>query len=197
MDRDKYITIQENIIGEGLYSEKRSKFLAFAHHIETSEEALEIVKRYKRRYFDARHCCYAYRIGYDGQTFRANDDGEPSSTAGRPILGQIDHNSLTNILVCVVRYYGGTNLGTSGLINAYREATSIAISKSIIVTRYILEEVTFSFTYPLINEVMKISKDMEAKIIRQHFDNTCEITFSIRQSKVEEFQERLNKLSFT
>ncbi len=196
MNSDKYKTIKEKAIGEGYYSEKRSKFLAFAHHVDSVDEALELVKEYRKKYYDARHCCYAYRVGFDGTEFRANDDGEPSSTAGKPILGQIDSNGLTNTLICVIRYYGGINLGTGGLIVAYREAAADAITNSEIEEKYIEEEVTYSFSYPMMNAVMRIIKDMNPRIINQVFDNTCEVTLSIRKRKADELRTRLKKLSF-
>ena len=196
MDSDKYKTIKEKAISEGYYSEKRSKFLAFAHHVESAEEALEIIKEYKKKYYDARHCCYAYRVGADGADCRANDDGEPSSTAGKPILGQIDSNGLTNTLVCVVRYFGGVKLGTGGLIVAYREAAADALSNSKKEERFVEEEVKFTFTYPMMNDVMRVVKDMNPHIVSQQFDNTCEITLSIRKGKAEELRTRLKNLSF-
>ena len=196
MDNDKYRTIKEKAIGEGFYSEKRSKFLAFAHHVESAEEALEIIKEYKKKYYDARHCCYAYRVGADGADCRANDDGEPSSTAGKPILGQIDSNGLTNTLVCVVRYFGGVKLGTGGLIVAYREAAADALSNSKKEERFVEEEVKFTFTYPMMNDVMRVVKDMNPHIVSQQFDNICEITLSIRKGKAEELRTRLKNLSF-
>ena len=196
MNSDKYKTIKEKAIGEGYYSEKRSKFLAFAHHVDSVDEALELVKEYRKKYYDARHCCYAYRVGFDGTEFRANDDGEPSSTAGKPILGQIDCNGLTNTLICVIRYYGGINLGTSGLIVAYGEAAADALANSEIEEKFIEEEVTYSFSYPMMNAVMRIIKDMNPRIINQVFDNTCEVTLSIRKGKADELRTRLKKLSF-
>ena len=196
MDNDKYKTITEKAIGEGIYSESRSKFLAFAHHVDSVEQALEIVKEYRKKYYNARHCCYAYRIGFLGEEFRMNDDGEPSSTAGKPILGQIDSNGLTNTLIIVVRYFGGVKLGTSGLIVAYREASSDAIAHCDIEERFIEEQIKFTFSYPMMNAVMKIVKDMNPRIINQVFDNTCELTLSIRKSYADELRTRLNKLSF-
>ena len=196
MANDKYKTIKEKAIGEGYYSEKRRKFLAFAHHVDSVDEALELVKEYRKKYYDARHCCYAYRVGFDGTEFRANDDGEPSSTAGKPILGQIDSNGLTNTFICVIRYYGGINLGTGGLIVAYREAAADALANSEIEEKFIEEEVTYSFSYPMMNAVMRIIKDMNPRIINQVFDNTCEVTLSIRKGKADELRTRLKKLSF-
>ena len=196
MCNDKYKTILENQISEVFYSEKRSKFLAFAHHVNSAAEALEFVKEYRKKYYDARHCCYAYVVGADRSEFRSNDDGEPSSTAGKPILGQINSNELTNILIIVIRYYGGVNLGTSGLIEAYRLAAASAIVNSNIEERFVEEIVKFTFTYPMMNDVMRIVKDMEPRIVSQTFDNTCEIVLSIRQSKADELRTRLKKLSF-
>lgn len=192
---DCYKTIANNI-GEGYYTEKRSKFLAFAHHVETVDEAMEIVKAYRKKYYDARHCCYAYMIGPDRQEFRANDDGEPSSTAGKPILGQINSHELTNILVVVVRYYGGVNLGTGGLIVAYRTAAADAIDHSEIIQRLVEEQVTYDFTYPMMNSVMRVVKEMPVRIVSQHFDNTCSITLAIRKSMAEQLRTRLGKLDF-
>lgn len=193
---DSYKTIDETIIGEGYYTEKRSKFLAYAHHVETVDQAKSIIAGYRKKYYDARHCCFAYVLGPNGEEFRANDDGEPSSTAGKPIMGQITSHELTNILICVIRYYGGVNLGTGGLMVAYRTAASDAIDHSKIVTRLVEEQVVFRFTYPMMNGVMGIVKDMQPKIISQTFDNDCEIVLSIRKSQAEELRNRLNGLTF-
>ena len=130
MVEDQYKTIVEETIGEGYYTEKRSKFLAFAHHIESVDEAKEFVIAYRKQYYDARHCCYAYMLGPEQKVFRANDDGEPSSTAGKPILGQIISHELTDVIVFVIRYFGGVKLGTSGLINAYRTGANEALSNA-------------------------------------------------------------------
>ncbi len=189
---DEFKTIATT--SEGFYSEKRSKFLAFAHHVETVEEVKEIIAQYRKKYYDARHVCYAYMLGPEREEFRANDDGEPSSTAGKPILGQINSNELTDILVVVVRYYGGVNLGTSGLIVAYREAAADAIAHATVETRQVEELVKYSFSYPQMNDVMRIVKDMNPRIISQTYDNTCEIVLSIRKSETEELRQRLAKL---
>ena len=191
---DEYRTIKTE--GEGYYTDKRSKFLAFAHHVESVEQIKDILARYRKKYFDARHVCYAYMLGPERKEFRANDDGEPSSTAGKPILGQINSNDLTNILIVVVRYYGGVNLGTSGLIVAYREAAADAIAHSEIETRQVEEIITYNFPYPMMNDVMRIVKDMQPRIVSQTYDNTCEIRLSIRKSEAEQLKNRLNKLSF-
>ena len=193
---DEYKTIANEIIGEGFYSEKRSKFLAFAHHIESVDEAKKIVDGYRKKYYDARHVCYAYMLGAERLEFRANDDGEPSSTAGKPILGQINSHDLTNILVCVVRYYGGVNLGTGGLIVAYRTAAADAIEHAVIEERLVEETVTYQFTYPMMNGVMRIVKDMQPRIVSQSFDNDCTIVLAIRKSKASELKTRLEHLAF-
>ena len=191
---DEYRTISGT--SEGYYTEKRSKFLAFAHHVDDVTEVKDIVAGYRKKYYDARHVCYAYMLGAQRLEFRANDDGEPSSTAGKPILGQINSNELTNILIVVVRYYGGVNLGTSGLIVAYREAASDAIAHATIETRQVEEIVRYSFAYPQMNDVMRIVKDMNPRIVSQTYDNTCEIVLSIRKSEAEQLKAKLSKLSF-
>lgn len=192
---DTYKTVSKEV-GEGFYSEKRSKFLAFVHHVDSVDEAMTIVKEYRKKYYDARHCCYAYVLGSDRADFRANDDGEPSSTAGKPILGQLYRLELTDVLVVVIRYYGGVNLGTGGLIVAYRTATEDALSKAVIEEKFVEERITYRFTYPMINAVMRVVKETGARIVSQSFDNDCEIVLSIRQSLAEGLQARLDKLSF-
>ena len=193
---DEYLTIDDAKIGEGYYSEKRSKCLAFAHHVSDVDEVKGIIEQYRKKYFDARHVCYAYMLGAERLQFRANDDGEPSGTGGKPILGQINSNELTDVLVVVIRYYGGVNLGTGGLIVAYRTAAAAAIADSTIVTRQVEELVKFSFPYVMMNSVMRIVKEMSPKIISQTYDNTCEMTFSIRKSEAALLREKLDKLSF-
>lgn len=192
---DEYKTITE-VIGEGFYSEKRSKFLAFAHHVETIDEIKDILASYRKKYYDARHVCYAYVLGPDKADFRANDDGEPSSTAGKPILGLINSYDLTNVLVIVVRYYGGVNLGTGGLIVAYRTAAADALDHATIETRLVEEIITYSFPYPMMNAVMRVIKEMQPRIVSQTFDNTCSISMSIRQEMAPVLRDRLEKLSF-
>lgn len=192
---DTYKTVSKEVC-EGFYSEKRSKFLAFVHHVDSVDEAMAIVKEYRKKYYDARHCCYAYVLGSDRADFRANDDGEPSSTAGKPILGQLNRLELTDVLVVVIRYYGGVNLGTGGLIVAYRTATEDALSKAVIEEKFVEERIIYRFTYPMINAVMQVVKETGARIVSQSFDNDCEIVLSIRQSLAEGLQARLDKLSF-
>lgn len=189
---DEYKTIATT--SEGYYTEKRSKFLAFAHHVETVDAVKELVGAYRKKYYDARHVCYAYMLGAERSEFRANDDGEPSSTAGKPILGQINSNQLTDILIVVVRYYGGVNLGTSGLIVAYREAAADALAHAAIETRQVEEVVTHSFSYPQMNDVMRIVKDMNPRILSQTYDNVCQIVLSIRKSEAEQLRNRLTSI---
>ena len=189
---DEYKTIDGT--SEGYYTEKRSKFLAFAHHVESTDDIKELLAGYRKKYYDARHVCYAYVLGADRADFRANDDGEPSSTAGKPILGQINSNELTDILIVVVRYYGGVNLGTSGLIVAYREAAADAIAHATVEMRQVEEVIKYSFAYPQMNDVMRIVKDMNPRIVSQTFDNTCDIVLSIRKSEAEKLRNRLGKL---
>lgn len=193
--KDEFITITDTP-AEGFYSEKRSKFLAFAFHVTSEEEVKQYVAEFRKKYYDARHVCWAYMLGADRTDFRANDDGEPSSTAGKPILGQINKNELTDILIIVVRYYGGVNLGTSGLIVAYRTAAAEAIANAEIVSQFVEEEVVFDFPYIMMNDVMKIIKDMSPRIISQTYDNTCEMKLSIRKSEAPMLKAKFDKLAF-
>ena len=196
--QDFYKTIATE--GEGFYSEKRSKFLAFSHHVETEQQVKEIVAQYRKKFYDARHVCYAYILGVegvgDGVAYRMNDDGEPSSTAGKPIHGQLVKAELTDTLIIVVRYYGGVNLGTSGLIVAYGEAALDCINNSGIEERTIEEKIEYSFAYPVMNDVMKIVKDMQPRVVSQTFDNTCSITLAIKQSLAPQLRKRLEQLTF-
>ncbi len=193
--KDEFLTITDTP-AEGFYSEKRSKFLAFAFHVTSEEEVKQNVAEFRKKYYDARHVCWAYMLGADRTDFRANDDGEPSSTAGKPILGQINKNELTDILIIVVRYYGGVNLGTSGLIVAYRTAAAEAIANAEIVSQFVEEEVVFDFPYIMMNDVMKIIKDMSPRIISQTYDNTCEMKLSIRKSEAPILKSKFDKLAF-
>lgn len=193
--KDEFLTITDTP-AEGFYSEKRSKFLAFAFHVTSEEVVKQYVAEFRKKYYDARHVCWAYMLGADRTDFRANDDGEPSSTAGKPILGQINKNELTDILIIVVRYYGGVNLGTSGLIVAYRTAAAEAIANAEIVSHFVEEEVVFDFPYIMMNDVMKIIKDMSPRIISQTYDNTCEMKLSIRKSEAPMLKAKFDKLAF-
>lgn len=191
---DTYLTIQDK--SEGIYTEKRSKFLAFAHPVETIDEIKDLLTDYKKKYYDARHVCYAYMLGPERTDFRVNDDGEPSSTAGKPILGQINSRELTNILVVVIRYFGGVKLGTSGLIVAYREAAAEALSAATVIEKTIEETVTFTFPYVMMNSVMRVVKELNPRIVEQKYDETCIITLAIKRSMTPMLEERLNKLAF-
>ncbi|MEI8274232.1 MAG: YigZ family protein [Paludibacter sp.] len=181
--------------GEGIYKEKGSKFLSFAIPVSTTDEIKEILKDFRKLYFDARHICYAWMLGTERSEFRANDDGEPSGTAGRPILGQINSRDLTNVLVIVVRYFGGVLLGTGGLVVAYKEAAANALNQTEILEKNVEENIQIKFDYLQMNEVMKIIKDSDAQITDQSFDNECLISFSTSKTKVENMVKKLRKIN--
>ena len=189
---DTYKTIGG--IAEGWYKEKMSKFIAFAIPVATVEEAKEQIEKYQKQYYDARHVCWAYMIGHERKEFRSNDNGEPSGTAGKPILGQINSNELTNILIVVIRYFGGVKLGTSGLIVAYREAAAEAISNSNIIECLVEDDITVAFEYPFMNDIMRIVKEMEPAIVYQLFNMNCEMTLRIRRSEMPNLRGRLEKV---
>lgn len=189
---DTYKTIKAP--SEGYYTEKRSRFLSFAMPVRTVEEVKEQVDSYRKRFYDARHVCWAYMLGPERKQFRANDDGEPSSTAGKPILGQINSNELTDILVIVVRYFGGIELGTSGLIVAYRTAAAEAIAAAEVETRTVDEVITVAFEYPYLNSVMRIVKEDHPIVLSQKFEMDCEMTLQIRKGEAERLKSRLRKV---
>ena len=189
---DTYRTIRD--LSEGYYTEKRSRFLSFALPVRTPDEVKTQLDIYRKKYYDARHVCWAYMLGPDRITFRANDDGEPSSTAGKPILGQINSNNLTDILIIVVRYFGGIELGTSGLIVAYRTAAAEAIAAAHIEERTVDETITITFEYPHLNSVMRIVKEDKPEVLTQSFELTCEMTLRIRQSRMDALKSRLLKV---
>lgn len=189
---DTYRTIRD--LSEGYYTEKRSRFLSFALPVRAPDEVKTQVDAYRKKYYDARHVCWAYMLGPDRTTFRANDDGEPSSTAGKPILGQINSNNLTDILIIVVRYFGGIELGTSGLIVAYRTAAAEAIAAARIEERTVDETITITFEYPHLNSVMRIVKEDKPDVLAQSFELTCEMTLRIRQSRMDALKSRLLKV---
>lgn len=189
---DTYRTIRD--LSEGYYTEKRSRFLSFALPVRSPDEVKTQVDAYRKKYYDARHVCWAYMLGPDRTTFRANDDGEPSSTAGKPILGQINSNNLTDILIIVVRYFGGIELGTSGLIVAYRTAAAEAIAAAHIEERTVDETITITFEYPHLNSVMRIVKEDKPDVLAQSFELTCEMTLRIRQSRMDALKSRLLKV---
>ena len=195
MQEDIYKTIEEQ--GEGIYTEKRSKFLAFAIPVTTAEEVKEWVEVYQKKYYDARHVCYAYRLGERGDKERANDNGEPSGTAGKPILGQIHSKELTNVLVIVVRYFGGVKLGTSGLIVAYRLAAAAALDAVPHIEKTINDEIQLRFPYPLLNDVLRIVKEEAPKVVEQVFDNECVVRLSMRLSRMPRLVERYEKLAIS
>lgn len=176
---------------EGLYKEKMSKFLAFAEPCRTADEALAVVARYRKEYFDARHVCWAYMLGAARDTFRSNDDGEPSGTAGKPILGQINSAGLTDLVVVVVRYFGGIKLGTSGLIEAYRAAAAEALAAAEVEERILEARLTAAFGYPLMGDVMRIVKEEGAAVLAQDFQMDCRLTVSIRQAAEGRLRQRL------
>src|ERR1035437_9764862 len=168
---------------EGIYKEKGSKFLSFAIPVSSADEVKEIVKNYRKEYYDSRHVCYAYMLGADRKEWRANDDGEPSGTAGRPIMGQINSRELTNILVIVVRYFGGVLLGTGGLTTAYKEATADALNQAVIIEKTVDVTISINFEYILLNDIMRLIKDTSTQILHQSFDNQCSMQLSIRKKE--------------
>ncbi len=192
-EEDKYKTI--GAASEGIYKEKGSKFLAFAYPVSDKEAIQEHIQAINKEYFDARHRCYAWKLGLGDENYRANDDGEPSGTAGKPILGQILSNELTNILIVVVRYFGGIKLGTGGLINAYRTASSDAIANAEIVSKFAENHYTVIFSYLSMNDVMKVMKSPSINIKSQNFDTDCSMQFSVRQSFAESVCDSLRKIT--
>ena len=186
---DTYFTLKGN--SEGFYKEKGSKFLAFAFVVSNKEEVKRLLSNLKKEYYEARHHCYAYVLGNQSEKYRANDDGEPGHSAGDPILGQIRSNSLTNTLIVVVRYFGGTKLGISGLINAYKTAAANAIATNAIIEKLIISELTIAFEYPQLNQVMKLVKDHELEIIAQNMGISCEMKLGVRLSLEKQVKARL------
>ena len=190
--QDSFRTISQS--SEGIYTEKRSKFLAFAIPVESVEEIKDIVAQYQKKYYDARHVCYAYMLGAERTEFRANDNGEPSGTAGKPILGQINSNELTNILIIVVRYFGGIKLGTSGLIVAYKQAAAEAIAAAEIIEKTVDTDITFLFEYPFMNDVMRNVKEENPQIVNQGYDSDCSMTLRTRKGNMPKLISRLEKV---
>ena len=182
---------------EGLYKEKMSKFISFAVPVATADEAKEVIKRYQKEYYDARHVCWAYMIGAARTEFLSNDNGEPSGTAGKPILGQINSFELTNVVIVVVRYFGGIKLGTSGLIVAYREAAAEAIRAGEIIECHEQGTVSFSFPYRGMNDVMKLVKTENLTILSQEFDHLCTMTVQTRADNVEPLTRRIADIDGT
>lgn len=189
---DTYKTITS--LSEGLYTEKRSKFIAIAIPVRTLEEVKSHLETYQKKYYDARHVCYAYMLGHERLNFRANDNGEPSGTAGKPILGQINSNELTDILIIVVRYFGGIKLGTSGLIVAYKAAAAEAIANATIIEKTVDDDILVAFEYPFMNDIMRIVKEEEPEILEQSYDMDCVMRLRIRRSMMPKLRSRLEKV---
>lgn len=192
IQEDTYKTIIG--VAEGIYTEKRSKFIAIAIPVHTVEEIKQHLDIYQKKYYDARHVCYAYMLGHERKDFRANDNGEPSGTAGKPILGQINSNGLTDILIVVVRYFGGIKLGTSGLIVAYKAAAAEAIANATIIEKTVDDEIAVAFEYPFMNDVMRIVKEEEPEILEQSYDMDCLMKLCIRRSMMGKLRARLEKV---
>lgn len=192
IQEDTYKTIIG--VAEGIYTEKRSKFIAIAIPVHTVEEIKQHLDIYQKKYYDARHVCYAYMLGHERKDFRANDNGEPSGTAGKPILGQINSNGLTDILIVVVRYFGGIKLGTSGLIVAYKAAAAEAITNATIIEKTVDDEIAVAFEYPFMNDVMRIVKEEEPEILEQSYDMDCLMKLRIRRSMMGKLRARLEKV---
>lgn len=176
---------------EAVFTDRRSRFLAFAHPVRTADEARQLVKQYSKEYYDARHVCFAYMLGAARTEFLANDNGEPSGTAGRPILGQINSAEVTDIIILVVRYFGGIKLGTPGLIAAYKEAARLVLENADIVERHEMARLTVTFPYMAMNDVMKAVKDSEIEIVDRQFDNTCHLTVETRLTLADALRGRL------
>jgi len=191
---DTYKTIA--VESQGLFKERGSRFIAFAYPVDSPSRIQEILDELKQKYHDARHQCYAWRLGIGaGETYRSNDDGEPSGTAGKPIYGQLLSRELTNLLVVVIRYFGGTKLGVPGLINAYREATADALNSAEIVEKTENAVLTVEFPYIEMNQVMKVIKDFGPRILAQDFDNRCRMILEIRKGDLERLRRQLDNVS--
>lgn len=193
MEQDEYRTIINR--SDGLYKEKGSKFISLAFPVKHEDEAKEILESVRKQYHDARHHCYAYRLGYQGESYRLNDDGEPSGTAGKPIYGQILSKELTNVMVIVIRYFGGTKLGVSGLITAYKTAARDSLDQARMVVKTVNKSFELRFEYPLMNDVMRLVKDYDLKIIKQQFELSCLLLISVRLGKALEVQEKFSKIN--
>lgn len=187
-----FYTIEDQ--AEGLFKDRGSKFIARVYHVETLDDCKNKLIAIRKEFHDARHHCYAYRIQPEDELFRSSDDGEPSGTAGKPILNQLYSKELFNVIVIVVRYFGGTKLGTSGLINAYKTSTQEAIASAKIIKRYITRELVLRFAYPLMNDVMRIIKEENLKISDQFYDKNCVIKLIVNKSKLSQVESRMIKL---
>ena len=191
MEADLYKTIEEAV--EVTMRERSSKFLSFIYPVQNEEQIREALDKLRKRYFDATHHCYAWRLGPRGEQFRANDDGEPSGTAGKPILGQLLSNEITDCLIVVVRYFGGTKLGVPGLIAAYKEAAANAIEEAHVIEKTVDRHLTVDFPYLVMNDVMRVIKDEQPRITGQEFDNLCTMHLTMREGRAEILIEKLKK----
>lgn len=189
---DTYLTIEKK--SEGIFKDRGSKFIAYVYPVKQELDVKFFLSELKKEHHGARHHCYAYRLGADKLNYRTNDDGEPSGTAGKPIFGQIQSNDLTDILIVVVRYFGGTLLGTGGLINAYRIAAAEAIKNNKIIEKFVSYRYSLTFDFANMNDIMKIIKESEAKIHKQEYNQNCEIEFSVRKRQSEKTSELLSKI---
>jgi len=189
---DSYLTIAHP--SEGMYKDKGSRFIAYAYPVQDEEQIKDILATIRREHFSARHCCYAWNLGVKTQRFRINDDGEPSGTAGRPIHGQLQSKGLTNTLVVVVRYFGGTLLGVTGLIRAYKQAANDALNNGAIVTRIIEYVVTIDFAYLAMNSLMQLIKEDQLEIVASRFDLECSISIKVRSAKVDEITSKISNI---
>ncbi|WP_298949296.1 YigZ family protein [uncultured Alloprevotella sp.] len=190
---DSFLTIEK--VAEGLYTEKRSKFISFAIPVNTIEDVQSELKAYQKKYFDARHVCYAYVLGNEGETSRSSDDREPSGTAGRPILGQLRSQNLTNILLIVVRYFGGTELGAANLGRAYKTAAADALTKAQIKEIVIMDSLVFESPYTEIDRAMRIARDLGGKIVSQTYaDQSVKLKVNIRSGKIAELRKKLSAI---
>ena len=189
---DEYLTISKP--SEGLFKDRGSKFIAFAHPVSSEEEVKEVQEKIRSDYHDARHHCYAYMLGPEKKVFRANDDGEPSSTAGKPILGQIRSFDLTNILIVVIRYFGGTKLGVGGLINAYKTASEEALKSAKIIKKTLHDIYELRFEYPVMNDIMRILKEEKIEQVDQKFELSCSITLSLRRAEVDKVLSKFDRI---
>jgi len=190
MSADHYRTVEKNAVGE--FKDRGSRFIAYVYPLRTLEEFKEKLKFLKKEHPKAAHHCFAYRIGVDGNNFRVSDDGEPSGSAGRPILGQIDSKEISNVLVVVVRYFGGTLLGVPGLINAYKSATAAALEANSIITKPVLVNYRLQFDYTKMNEVMRVIKKTDAEIVKQQLQLFCEMEIAVPLNRKNELLEELN-----
>lgn len=189
---DSYFTIDKPV--EGIFRDRGSKFIGFAYPVTKESEIKDIILKLKKEHTGANHHCYAYRLGADKQNYRANDDGEPAGTAGKPILGQLQSKDLTNILIVVVRYFGGTLLGVPGLINAYKNGAIEALNNATIIETHIMYLYKVSFSFERMNDIMRILKENSCKIVKQDFAEDCSIEFSVKKIGSEKLEQQLTKI---